>query len=64
MSRTRWFLLLPVLLLLAALAWWFWPRADAPFPYEGVNDPAQNQPTIPHSETRVPHRELRDAGSR
>jgi hypothetical protein len=37
MSRTRWFLLIPVLVLLAILAWRFWPR-PASFPYEGVND--------------------------
>jgi hypothetical protein len=38
MSRTRWIILVPVLVLLALVAWRFFPRA-LPFPYEGVNDP-------------------------
>jgi hypothetical protein len=38
MTRARWIVLIPVLVLLAVLAWKFWPR-PAPFPYEGVNDP-------------------------
>jgi hypothetical protein len=42
-SRTRWIVLLPVLVLLAVLAWQFWPRAT-PFPYEGVNDPPAGRP--------------------
>jgi hypothetical protein len=41
--RTRWLVLIPVLVLLAVLAWQFWPR-PAPFPYEGVNDPPSGRP--------------------
>ena len=52
MSRGRLLLLLPILILLALLAWRFWPRGDAAFPYEGVNDPPAAADAAP----------LRDAG--
>jgi len=38
--------LIPVLVLLAALAWRFWPR-PTPFPYEGVNDPPAARRPLP-----------------
>ena len=58
MSRTRWIVLIPVLVLLALIAWRFFPRAT-PFPYEGVNDPPPGQRAKPHPDAGV-----RDAGPR
>jgi hypothetical protein len=47
-NRRRLFLLIPILVLLALLAWRFWPRGgDAAFPYEGVNDPPAKAPPAP-----------------